>query len=152
MSVLLAIGRALGLDLPVELLLGTLTGMMPGPAVWVLGLVLHLLMSGAIALLYGLGFEYVSRRSGALPGVVFSLVHTVIGGLFLGVLPALHPLIPGVLQAPGAFMSNYGDAGVIAFVVLHAIYGATVGMMYGPVTHPFRKTTLGRPFDKRAHA
>jgi hypothetical protein len=150
MSVLLAIGRALGLNIPLELLLGTITGMAPGPIAWVLGLILHLFISGAIALVYGLGFEYVSRRSGALPGVVFSLVHMVVGGLFLGVLPALHPLIPGTLRAPGMFMSNYGDIGVIAFVVLHAIYGAIVGVMYGPVVHSLRRTTLGRPFDKRA--
>lgn len=152
MSVALAIARALGLDIPLELLLGTMIGIAPGPAAWVLGLALHLVISGAIALLYGLGFEYVSRRSGALPGVVFSLVHIVVGGLFLGALPAMHPLIPGTLRAPGTFMSNFGDVGVIAFVVLHAIYGAVVGLMYGSVAHPLQKAALGKPFDERARA
>lgn len=148
MSVLMAIARLLGMPVDLETLLGTMTGMDPGAMAWVLGLVMHLVISGAIALLYGLGFEYVSHRSGALPGVVFSLIHIVVGGLFMGAIPAIHPEVPETLAPPGAFMSNLGDMGVVAFVVLHAIYGAVVGVMYGPVVHPFvpseRTTVLRR--------
>lgn len=150
MSVLLAIGRALGLPVNLEMLLGTMTGLAPGAGTWALGLAMHLAISGAIALLYAVGFEHVSHRSGALPGVVFSLLHIVIAGLFMGMLPSLHPLIPERVSAPGAFLSNAGDAGVIAFVVLHAIYGAVVGLAYGQVATPVRPETLGRPFDRRA--
>lgn len=137
MSVLMAIARLLGMPIDLETMLGTVTGMAPGGATWVLGLVMHLVISGAIALLYALGFEYVSHRSGALPGVVFSLIHIVVGGLFMGAMPAIHPQVPETLAPPGAFLSSLGDLGVVSFVVLHAIYGAVVGVMYGPVLHPF---------------
>lgn len=150
MSVLLAIGRAIGLNVNLELLLGTVTGMRPSAAAWTIGLVMHLVISGLIGMLYGLGFEYVARRAGALPGVVFSLLHIVIGGIVMGAIPAIHPLVPEPMMAPGAFMSNLGDAGVIVFVVLHAIFGAVVGIIYGPVMHPVQRTTLGRPFDHTA--
>jgi hypothetical protein len=152
MSVLLAIGRALGVPANVEMILGTMTGLAPGAGTWVLGLAMHLVISGLIAMLYALGFEHVAHRSGALPGVVFSLLHIVVGGLFMGMLPSLHPMITERMSAPGAFLSNLGDVGVIAFVVLHAIYGAIVGVMYGPVAQPVRPETLGRPFDRRAPA
>lgn len=136
MSVLMAVARLLGMPVNLEMLLGTMTGMEPGAVAWVLGLIIHLVVSGAIALLYGLGFEYVSHRAGALPGVVFSLIHIVVGGLLMGMIPAIHPQVPETLAPPGAFMSGLGDIGVVAFVVLHAIYGAIVGVMYGPVVHP----------------
>lgn len=150
MSVLLAIGRAMGMPINLEMMLGTMTGMAPGAGTWVLGLIMHLAISGAIGLLYALGFEHVARRAGALPGVVFSLLHIVVGGLVMGAAPSIHPLIPEAMMAPGAFLSNVGDAGVIAFVALHAIYGAVVGVMYGPVVHGIETTTLDRPFDRRA--
>lgn len=152
MSVLLAVARLLGMPVNLEMLLGTMTGMDPGAVTWVLGLIMHLVISGAIALLYGLGFEYVSHRSGALPGVVFSLIHIVVGGLFMGAIPGIHPMVPEVMAAPGAFMANIGDLGVIAFVVLHAIYGAVVGVMYGPVVHPARPTVRASAFGRRAPA
>ncbi|MDQ3036419.1 MAG: hypothetical protein M3Y87_28735 [Myxococcota bacterium] len=150
MSVLLAIGRAMGMPINLEMMLGTMTGLAPGAGTWVLGLIMHLVISGGIALFYAVGFEHIAHRAGALPGVVFSLLHIVVGGLVMGFIPAIHPLIPESMMAPGAFMSNIGDIGVIAFVALHAIYGAVVGVVYGPVVHPAATTTLGRPFDRRA--
>ena len=152
MSVLLAVARLLGMPVNLEVMLGTITGMSPGSGAWVLGLIMHLVISGLIALAYAFGFEHVSHRSGALPGVVFSLLHIVIGGLFMGMIPAIHPLVPERMAAPGAFMSNVGDTGVIAFVVLHAIYGAVVGVMYGPVVHPAMPTVRPSPFGGRATA
>jgi hypothetical protein len=137
MSLLMAIGRAIGMPVNLEMILGTVTGMEPGVAAWTLGFVVHLVISGAIALLYGIGFEHVAHRAGAMPGILFSLLHIVIGGLALGSIPRIHPLVTEEgMSAPGLFMSNLGDAGVLAFFVLHAAYGAIVGTLYGPVLHP----------------
>lgn len=142
MTILMAIGRALGLRVNLEMMLGTML-LPPGATAWVVGLALHLLISGLIAIAYAAGFERVTHRAGPSVGLAFSGVHIVIGGLFMGLIPALHRLIPEQLAAPGAFLSNHGALGVIAFIVLHAIYGTIVGTIYAPAIHeaPGRITT-----------
>lgn len=118
-----------------EMLLGTF--LLPrGVAAWVLGLVLHLLVSGAIAMLYALAFERVTHHASAALGVAFSLVHILIGGAALAAIPALHPLVPEQVRAPGVFMSSVGFGGVLLFVIEHVVYGAIVGQLYGHVAHP----------------
>lgn len=131
MTVLTAIARAMGMQVNLEMLLGTMFGLSPGSAAWVLGLVMHLMISGLIALLYAFGFERVTHRAGAGIGAAFSFIHMVIAGVFMGVIPMMHPLVPEQLPAPGAFMVNMGAMGVGAFVMLHLIYGAIVGGIYG---------------------
>jgi hypothetical protein len=42
-------------------------------------------------------------------------------------------MIPERMPAPGAFMVNLGVIGIIAEFALHAVYGAIVGGLYGPV-------------------
>lgn len=118
-----------------EMLLGTF--LLPrGVGAWVLGLVLHLAISGAIALLYGLGFERITHRAGPGIGAAFSLVHFAVAGLALAAIPALHPLVPEQMRAPGAFMSGIGFGGVLLLLIEHVVYGAIVGQLYGRVAHP----------------
>ncbi|MDQ3035698.1 MAG: hypothetical protein M3Y87_25050 [Myxococcota bacterium] len=142
MTILTAIGRLLGLDVNLEMMLGTML-LPPSAVAWIVGLAMHLLISGLIAIAYAAGFERVTHRAGASVGLAFSVIHIVIGGLFMGLVPALHRLIPEQMAAPGAFLSNHGAVGVISFLVLHAIYGAIVGAMYAPAVHeaPGRITT-----------
>lgn len=129
--------RALGLPLNLELVLGTL--FLPrGLTAWLVGLAMHLVISGAIALVYAWGFERVTHRADAGVGAIFSMVHIVIAGLALLAIPAIHPLIPEQMRAPGAFMSGLGVLGVVLFVIEHVIYGALVGAMYGEVREPTR--------------
>jgi hypothetical protein len=66
-------------------------------------------------------------------GAAFGLAHAVIAGLGMGIVPAIHPMIPERMPAPGAFMANLGAIGIVAEFALHAVYGAIVGAMYGPV-------------------
>ena len=133
MSVGLAMGRAMGMPANLEMMLGTMTGSQPGATAWAAGFVAHIVISGLIALIYAVGFEYVTHRAGWLVGAGFGFIHAIIGGLFMGVMPMMHPLIPGRMPAPGAFMSNMGAMGVVAEFTLHLIYGAVVGAMYTPV-------------------
>ncbi len=50
-------------------------------------------------------------------------------------IPVVHRLIPEQMPGPGFFLANHGTMGVVAFVVLHLVFGAVVGAMYaGHVT------------------
>ena len=60
------------------------------------------------------------------------MLNGIIGGLFMGVVPMMHPLVPETMPAPGFFMANMGVMGVVAELGLHVIYGAIVGAMYEP--------------------
>lgn len=57
----------------------------------------------------------------------------MVAGLFMAMVPAMHPLVPEQMPAPGPFMANLGAMGIIAEFVLHAVYGGIVGGVYGPV-------------------
>lgn len=128
----------------VEMVLGTF--LLPrGVGAWVLGLVIHLVLSGLIALVYAFGFERITHRASAAIGLGFSLVHFVIGGLALAAIPALHPLIPEEMRAPGMFMSGLGFGGVLLFLIEHLVYGAIVGQLYGRVAHPREGVTVTGP-------
>lgn len=121
MSVGLAMGRAMGMPANLEVMLGTMI-VQPGTSAFLLGLMMHLTISGLIALIYAWGFENVTHRSSAAIGAGFGVIHGVIGGMFMGMMPMMHPLIPEVMPAPGAFMSNMGVMGVIAEMVLHILW------------------------------
>lgn len=122
----------MGMPMNLEMMEGTMVVQPPGATAWIVGFVMHLMISGLIALLYAWAFEHVAHRSGAGIGALFGLVHAVIAGLAMGMVPGIHPLIPEQMPAPGAFLSNI-PMGVIALFVLHAIYGAVVGAIYSPV-------------------
>jgi len=144
MSLLMAGARAMGMQATLEMVLGTMLGLAPGTGAWVVGFAMHLVISGLIALLYGWGFERLTRRADWQVGLGFGVVHAVIGGLVMGMVPAMHPLIPEQMPAPGAFMWNLGPMGVVAEMVLHLIYGAIVGAMYGPVRTPGARAEVDR--------
>ncbi|MCA1635720.1 MAG: hypothetical protein LC802_19040 [Acidobacteria bacterium] len=116
-----------------EMMLGTMTGSEASTTTWVMGLVIHLILSGMIALVYALGFEYVMHRAGVLIGLGFAIIHIFIGGIVMGMMPMMHPMIPEKMMPPGAFMSGMGMMGTGLFVLEHLIYGAIVGTMYKPV-------------------
>jgi hypothetical protein len=133
-AVLLAAGaRALGVDVDVEILLGTLTGRPPRTGAWVTGVVVWVALGGAVGLLYAICFERVIGRAGMRAGLAVGAMHGLVTGLALALVPPLHRLVPEQLPAPGAFMSSLGGAGVVVHAVLHLVYGAVVGEMYGPV-------------------
>lgn len=131
MSVIMALGRALGVPIDVEMMLGTLIGLAPGTiGTWIVGLVMHLVISGLIALIYAWGFENVTHRADWGTGALFSIVHIIIGGLAMGLMPFIHPMIPEIMAAPGVFAVNLGTGAVLLFLVGHLVYGAFVGGIY----------------------
>jgi len=145
MSAIMLMARTLmGMDVKLELLLGTMIGLQPGQAAWIIGFVMHLMISGLIAIAYAWAFENVLPRANAGAGVLVSVVHILIAGVFMGLMPMMHPLVPEMMPGPGFFMLNLGVMGLVAFVMLHVIFGAIVGAMYGPVLHP-RGDVAARP-------
>ncbi len=133
---LVAIARAAGVtDLNLGILWGSIFTQNTSSGTWVLGFILHLIVSGLIALIYAAVFEAI-RGSNWFTGLVGGAIHAVIGGLLFSVLPAIHPAIPDIIRDPGAFAVNYGSGTAALFIIGHLIYGMIVGGMYTPVhTH-----------------
>lgn len=146
MVVLMWMGRMMGMDVNLSMMLGTMIVPRPGAAAWITGFIMHLIISGLIALIYAWGFEHVTHRAGWLVGLLFSLIHSIGTGLFMGMVPMMHPMIrAGMMPAPGLFMANKGAMYVLALFVLHAVYGAIVGAIYGEVVHGRVASPEGRP-------
>jgi hypothetical protein len=134
MSAILWVARNwLGIPAHMEIMLGTMVVPNAALTAWLVGFAIHLLIGGVLALVYAWAFEHITHRAGLLVGVGFGLVHAVIAGLGNTLVPAIHPMIPERMPAPGAFMANLGTMGIVAEFVLHAVYGAIVGTLYGPV-------------------
>ena len=136
MTAMLWMGRVMGMDVNLSMMLGTMFIQPPGATAWVVGFIMHLVISGLIALVYAWGFERVTQRAGPAVGAGFGVIHAIIAGLMFGMIPLLHPLIPEQMPAPGMFMAEKGALYVVMMFVVHMIYGAVVGSIYGPVAEP----------------
>jgi hypothetical protein len=133
------------------LLVGTMFAPV-GAAAYGLGLMVHLMMSGAFGLVHGALLEsagVTSPGAGAGYGVVFGLVHALAAGVALGMMPMVHPrlqsrgaLAPALaggpsrpdeelLDAPGLFGLNYPLMTTMGFFALHIVFGVIVGVLYG---------------------
>lgn len=134
MTIIMAMARAMGMPVNLEMMLGTMMGGPPSAAKWVMGD--HPPHRGRhlrADLCRGVRIPDTPRRLAGRLG--FGVMHTLFSGLLLAMMPAMHPLVPEMMPAPGAFMANLGMMGVGAFFILHLIYGAIVGAIYGPVVH-----------------
>jgi len=125
--------RRAGVQMNAEMMLGSMMSSSPGLTTWLMGFLTHLVISALIALAYAWGFERVTHRAGAVVGLGFALIHVIIAGFVMVLIPAMHPRIPERMPAPGAFMANMGGTFVALFVIEHLLYGAIVGALYGPV-------------------
>jgi hypothetical protein len=135
MTAVAGILRLVGMPINLEMMQGSMLLGTVSPAAWVLGLVVHLIIGGVIGIVYAAIFEYAMHHASAGLGLAIGAVHAVISGIFLAFVPALHPLVPELLPAPGVFMLSLGALGVLLFVGLHLMYGAVVGGYYGPAVH-----------------
>ena len=143
-SVLSALLRAAGLAIRIELILGTLTGLAPGPGAFLLGLGIHLAIGAVFGLIYGALFERVWAHGGVGTGLILGVVHAALIGMFFGFTPQFHPLVPSVLPDPGPYFANLGVPGVVAFFAVHLLYGAIVGGGYGHVPAEQQWAPAGR--------
>jgi hypothetical protein len=150
MTVLAWLVRLAGLQMNAEMMLGSIVSSSPGATTWLIGFVIHLMISALIALAYAWGFEHVTHRAGAVVGLGFAVIHVVIAGMVMAMIPAMHPMIPERMPAPGAFMAKMGGTFVALFVIEHLLYGAIVGAMYGPVEHPAAERPVAAPNARSA--
>jgi hypothetical protein len=81
---------------------------------------------------YALGFQAlgIPEESAWVWGVLGGAVHWGLGGLFLTIVPQLHPEIPEGRGAPGPFAVNYGALEVAAFIASHLAYGLVFAISY----------------------
>lgn len=119
------------LQMDVAMMWGTMFKL-EGTAAYGVGWGVHLMMSVLIGLVYAWGFALlgVSAETAWLWGLLGGLIHWAIAGMMMGVLPAMHPRIPGEQPAPGFMVSNFGSAGVSAFLVGHLLYGLAFAVAY----------------------
>jgi hypothetical protein len=143
-TIITAIVRAFGVPISIELLLGTLVGLMPGGAAFGVGLLIHLAIGGLFGLLYGYLFERVWDHGGAPTGMLLASLHALLIGIAIGLTPQFHPLVPEVLPDPGPYFSGLGTVAVVTFFVAHLVYGAIVGAGYGHVAAEHQWAPTGR--------
>jgi hypothetical protein len=111
-------------------MLGMLVGLPSGPVAFVGGYIVHLTISGGIAVLYKWGFQRVPRRSAVVLGIAFSFIHLAISGAVTAAVPPIHLHGSGVLVRPGPFLSNFGVLAVCTFITAHVVYGVIVGAVH----------------------
>ena len=123
-----------------------------GSLAYGIGLLIHAMMSIAFAVVYGAVLEGVgatSLASGTGIGLAIGLVHAFIAGALLAVVPMMRPRMRTqqfetafahlggssasdvMIEAPGAYASNYPAATTWGFLALHLMFGALVGLTYG---------------------
>lgn len=149
-SLLAAVLRAAEIRIDLELWLGSVV-LAPQAAAWLIGFFAHITLSGFIAILYGRAFVALGRAT-PLMGLRVALAHIVVSGLWLGVMPGIHPRIGEEIAAPGFFLSAYGIAGVSAFVAVHLVFGAVVGALAEPMAARIPVTRGARVFRTPAHS
>ncbi len=131
LTLLLSLARLFELtSLNLVMFLGAMFTQSLTAGTWILGFVIHLLISGLIGMVYGLIFSKVWGPANWWHGLVIAIPHLIIGGLFLLLMPAINPAVPELLPSPGAFAENYGTWAVLLFIVGHLVYGAVVGAVY----------------------
>src|SRR5262245_48592619 len=107
--------RAFGIPLHIESQLARVMG----TQVWAVGFAAHLLIGGAIGIVYAAVFEFVFRQSGIGVGVLLGAMNTIFAGY-----------VWWAIGGPGFFWHTIGPQGIIALFVVHFTYGAVVGGLY----------------------
>jgi hypothetical protein len=115
MSLVMLCLRAAGIPLNIEAELAAVLG----TRTWIVGLLAHLLIGGAVGIGYGIVFERILLESGAGPGVLLGACNTIFAGF-----------VWAAIGGPGAFWATVGPRGVIALFIAHMTFGAVVGAAF----------------------
>lgn len=140
MSLAMFVLRSSGVNVGLEALLGTVVDAPVGLDPWTIGFVIHLSIGAIAGLMYAVIFEMAVQRAGLLVGAGLGLCHGLLAGLMMSGIPAMNPLTEMDRSVPGAFLQNV-SFGPFIFVLLHILFGVTVGVVYGrPVQHVHQYT------------
>lgn len=115
-------------------MLGTM--MLPaGAMAYGLGLMMHASASAAFGLVYAGLFDALELEATAAWGLLFGLVHWMVAGMAMGMMPIMHPRIrSGQMSAPGVLVLSYPAMTAAGFLMLHLVYGVVVGGLYATLT------------------
>ena len=143
MSLTMFLFRLTGIEISLEALLGSLFAPRAVVSPWFTGFLVHLAIGGIVGIVYAFIFEVAVQRSGPILGAGVGLAHGMLAGLLMSGIPAMNPLDSSITSVPGAFLSNV-SFGPVVFLLLHCLFGAVVGIAYGP---PIQKPHVysGRP-------
>ena len=138
MSILLYMGIGMmprQMRMNLFLMLGTMMFRERSMAI-VAGGMMHAVMSIAFGLMHVAFFVAFGLESSLVAwGILFGVVHWMISGMGLGMLPMMHPLIrTGEMDAPGAFALSYPSMTAMGFFMLHIVFGILVGAFYTAFT------------------
>jgi hypothetical protein len=106
-----------------------------------IGAVTHLVVLSGIVLgsVYALLFTWldIGADNAWWVGALFGVVHGILGGLMLAMVPAIHLRMGAAnvgggvsLKAPGLFGRNYGSVTPLGVMVTHILYGLVLGGVY----------------------
>lgn len=151
MSAAMALLRVAGIRIDLESMLGSLVIPAAGEMRWTAGFALHLALGALIAWFYAAGFEFAVQRAGILVGSGLGLSHGLLVGLFTSGIADMSPFVSTLHSPPGPFFvhaASHALVGPLAFMLLHVLYGAIVGWLYGdPLQKP--NATTGWASDVR---
>lgn len=113
------------------LMLGGMMGL-TGAGAYIVGLMIHAGMSAGFGVIHAAIFAARDYDESIVAwGLLFGLVHAIVTGMGLGMMPAMHPLIrAGRMEAPGVMATKLGRSTAMGFVMLHLIFGALVAVIY----------------------
>lgn len=64
-------------------------------------------------------------------GILFGAVHWMIMGMMMGMMKVMHPGIKnGTVPDPGFFVTKFPMMNVMGFLMVHLIYGLSLGALY----------------------
>lgn len=90
----------------------------------------HLAVSGAVGVVYAFGFRMLGLRPSLGSGLLGGVVHWLVAGVFMAVVPALDPEIPERQPRPGPFALRLGAGDAVAFLVNHLLFGVVMAKLY----------------------
>ena len=104
-----------------------------GVGAFLMGAMVHAGMSVVFGLLHGGVFAVLDIDSAwAAWGLLFGLAHWAVVGMALGMMPMMHPRMrSGEIDEPGFYALRYPPMTAMGFLMLHLVFGMTVGALYG---------------------
>ena len=112
-------------------LLGTM--MVPaGAMAYVAGAMMHGVMSIVFGIIHASAYAAFGLETGLIAwGLLFGVVHWMVVGMGLGMMPTMHPAIRrGDMQAPGAYAMSYPRMTAMGFFMLHLVFGVVMAAVY----------------------
>lgn len=129
-SILMAMSPKMGMpEMNMPKMLGSMFGLPPNMA---MGWVIHLMMGSIFALIYAYLWSAGLGTASVGSGLLFGLVHWLVVGLVMGMMPMMHAGIKsGEVPEPGVYMLKDGGAmGFMGGLVGHLVFGLVVALVY----------------------